>query len=62
MKSQNFKLTDISIQESQIQLIDTGKSSTDPLEINAEYEDLFGNQKTKNPHNHRSIVFQTETP
>jgi hypothetical protein len=43
MKSQNFKLTDISIQESQIQLIDTGKYSTDPLEENDEYEELFSN-------------------
>jgi hypothetical protein len=47
MKSQNFKLTDISMQESQIQLVDTGKSSADPLDVNAEYEELFAHQINK---------------
>jgi hypothetical protein len=62
MKSQNFKLTDISLQESQIQLVDTGKSSADPLDVNAEYEELFAHQINKKPQHHRSIIFQNETP
>ncbi len=62
VKSQNFKLTDISLQESQIQLLETDKFYPDPLDVKAEYDELFANRATKNSHHYRSIIYNNETP
>ena len=61
VKSQDFKLTDISLQESQIQLLETEKFCSGPLDMKAEYDELFANRAARNSDHHRSIIYHNET-